>query len=69
MDIHDTINISDPKIIMKILKMSFIFNAIQDGWEVKRKQNVYVFQKKHEGKKEVMSDTYLKCFIEKNMIF
>ena len=47
--------------------MTFIYNAIQNGWEVKLKDDKYIFSKKHEGKKEIFLDTYLKKFIEKNM--
>ena len=31
------------------------------------KDNKYIFSKKHEGKREVFQDSYLKKFIEKNM--
>lgn len=48
-------------------KMTFIYNAIQTGWEVKLRNDTYIFTKKHEGKKEVYLDTYLQQFIEKNM--
>jgi len=53
--------------ILKFKKVCFIFNAIQDGWCVKKKDNSYIFSKKHEGKKEVYLDTYLQTFIEKNI--
>ena len=48
-------------------KMNFIYNAIKNGWEVKMKEDNYIFSKKHEGKREVFQDSYLKKFIEKNM--
>jgi hypothetical protein len=47
-------------------KMVFIYNALQDGWVVKKKDNVYIFTKKHENKKEVYLDTFLNNFISKN---
>tara|TARA_B100000902_G_C26433406_1_gene492558 strand:+ start:263 stop:490 length:228 start_codon:yes stop_codon:yes gene_type:complete len=50
-------------------KMVIIYNAIQDGWEVKRKNNNYIFIKKHEGKKEVYLDNFLKNFIKTNVDF
>jgi len=52
---------------LKFKKICFIFNAIQDGWSVKKKDNSYIFSKKHEGKKEVYLDTYLQTFIKKNI--
>jgi hypothetical protein len=47
--------------------MVFIYNAINSGWEVKNVNDSYIFKKKHEGKKEIYLDSYLKRFIEKNM--
>ena len=52
---------------IKIQKMRFIYNAIEDGWNVKKIDNKYVFTKKHEGKKEIYLETYLQKFIEDNM--
>lgn len=48
-------------------KMAFIYNAINSGWEVKYKNDTYIFTKKHEGKKEVFLDSFLKHFVERNM--
>jgi hypothetical protein len=45
-------------------KMKFIFNAIENGWKVKKRGKSYVFSKPHENKKEIFSDTYLRQFIE-----
>lgn len=56
-----------------LTKMSFIFNAINDGWNVKKLNNLdsenckYIFTKKHENKKEIFSNTYLEKFIQKNL--
>lgn len=52
---------------VKLHKMAFVFNAIQDGWTVRLSNNAYIFTKKHEGKKEIYLDTYLRAFVEKNM--
>ena len=52
---------------IKLQKMAFIYNAIHSGWTVKLNKNSYIFSKKHEGKKEIYLDTYMKSFIEKNM--
>ena len=47
--------------------MAFIYNAVQSGWCVRLNKNAYVFTKKHEGKKEIYLDNYLKNFVESNM--
>ncbi len=52
--------------IIKFHKMAFIFNALDNGWEIKKKENAYIFSKKHEGKKEVFLDNYLKQFMVRN---
>jgi hypothetical protein len=46
--------------------MSFVMNALDKGWSVKKREGAFVFSKKHEGKKEVFSDHYLESFIESN---
>jgi len=51
-------------------KMSFIYNAIQSGWEVKlNNKDKYVFKKKHENRKEIYLENYLKTFVEENLDF
>ena len=52
---------------IKIQKMAFIYNAIESGWSVKKNEDKYIFTKKHEDKKEVYLESYLKKFIENNM--
>ena len=47
--------------------MMFLYNAIQDGWSVKKTNNSYVFRKKHEGKQEIFLDTYLSTFVKSNL--
>ena len=48
-------------------KMSFLYNAIEDGWDIKKLDNKYIFSKNHEQKKEVYLDSYLKTFLESNI--
>ena len=61
-------NISKQKIdYIKLQKMSFIYNAIQSGWCVKKVRGKYIFTKKHHNKKEYLYDSYLKEFIESNI--
>ena len=47
--------------------MMFIYNALDKGWTIKKKQNSYIFTKNHEGKKEVLLDDYLKRFMMENL--
>ena len=58
----DNINIDQ----IKLQKMAFVFNALESGWTIKKKGNLYIFTKNHEGKKEVYLDTYLKQFMKEN---
>ena len=48
-------------------KMMFIMNALENGWKVKKNQDSYIFTKKHENKREIFQDDYLKKFIENNI--
>ncbi len=64
------INSSDLKINMvKLQKMAFLFNALENGWTIKKKESCYVFSKNHNGQKEVYLDSYLKRFMEENIDF
>ena len=51
---------------VKFQKMLFVFNAINDGWSIKKRQDAYIFSKNHEGKKEVFEDNYLDQFMKSN---
>ena len=52
---------------VKLQKMAFLYNALEDGWTItKNEKNYYVFIKKHEGKKEVYLDSYLHRFMKDN---
>ena len=48
-------------------KMIFIYNALENGWDIKKVQDKYVFSKKHEQKMEVYLDNYLRKFLENNL--
>lgn len=52
---------------IKFQKMLLLFNSIEQGWSVKKKGESYVFLKGHEGKKEVLDDTYLLKFMKTNL--
>lgn len=51
---------------IKFQKMLLLFNAIEDGWTIKKRNSSYVFSKNHEGKKEVLEETYLQRFMKSN---
>ncbi len=48
-------------------KLWFIYNALNDGWDVKKNGEKYIFSKKHEDEKEVYLDSYLQKFLETNI--
>ena len=50
-----------------IQKMAFVYNAVQRGWSVKKVDEAYVFSKKHQGKKEIFLDDYLRKFVTDNL--
>ena len=52
---------------IKFKKMVFLYNALDNGWSIKKKQNSYIFTKNHEGKKEIFDESYLSIFMKDNM--
>jgi len=48
----------------QLYKLIFINNAIDDGWSVKKKENSYIFSKKHENKQEIFDNNYLETFMQ-----
>lgn len=53
--------------VIKFQKMLLLYNSIEQGWSVKKRGDSYVFSKNHEGKKEVLEDTYLMKFMKTNL--
>ena len=47
-------------------KMLLMYNALEDGWSIKKSEKSYVFSKNHEGKKEILEDAYLLKFMKTN---
>ena len=64
-NVEDKNNIKFDKI--KRHKMTLLYNALDNGWSVYKKNDSYIFSKNHEGKKEVFVDSYLIDFIKYNM--
>ena len=48
-------------------KMKFIMNALQEGWSVKKSNDVYIFKMKHNNRKEIYKEEYLEDFINRNI--
>jgi len=51
---------------IKFKKMIFIYNALEEGWTIKKNQDSFIFTKNHEGKKEVFLESYLVGFMQSN---
>lgn len=45
-------------------KLLFIHNALENGWEIKKSGNKYIFKKENNKDKEVYLDNYLDKFIK-----
>ena len=58
-------NIKINPIIFK--KMNLIYNALEEGWSIKKVNTSYIFTKKHENKKEIIEDSYLLKFMKSNL--
>ena len=68
MDVDINVNKTELKVDCILLqKMIFLYNALEKGWVIKKKKNLYIFTKNHEGKKEVLLDDYLKRFMLANL--
>lgn len=50
----------------QLKKMTFIMNALDQGWAVKKREGSYIFTKKHENRREVFMENYLETFIQTN---
>ena len=51
---------------IKFQKMVFLYNALDNGWSIKKRKDSYIFTKNHEGKKEVFEESYLSIFMKQN---
>jgi hypothetical protein len=46
--------------------MALVYNAVQSGWAVKKREDKYIFSKPHENKKEVLLEDFLKTFLREH---
>ena len=51
----------------EIYIMIFLMNALESGWSIRKKDNKFVFRKRHNHRKEVYSDNYLVTFLKNNL--
>ena len=49
---------------IKFQKMVFLYNALENGWSIKKRNDSYIFTKNHEGKKEIFEESYLSTFMK-----
>jgi hypothetical protein len=71
---ENNINISIPSHDLNLdptllKKMCFLYNALDSGWSIKKKDKSYIFTKKHEGKTQVFEETFLSSFMKDNFNF
>ncbi len=59
-------NISKQMNLKMFQKMAFVYNALDDGWVVKKRNGNYIFSKPHENKKEIFQDDYISTFMKDN---
>lgn len=52
----------------ELQKFIFINNALNDGWQIKKNNEKYIFTKNHENQKEIYLDEYLEKFIKNNLV-
>jgi len=53
--------------IVKLKKMEFFYNALENGWEIRKKKDNYILKKKHENKKEILNSSYLSRFMKEHL--
>lgn len=54
--------------ITTLQKYTFIMNALEKGWRIKKRNKKYIFTKKHKGKKTFFMRGFLEKFITGNII-
>ena len=51
----------------KIYVMHFVMNTLENGWTIRKKNDNFIFRKKHKNRDEVYSDDYLINFLKINI--
>ena len=51
---------------IKLHKMVFLYNALENGWTIKKNNSNYIIYKKHQGQRELFSKHYLASFMEEH---
>jgi hypothetical protein len=53
----------------EINKLSFIYNALEKGWSVKKKGKYYIFSRKHNNELKYFNPSYIYDFVQSNISF
>jgi len=48
-------------------KITFLYNALEQGWKIKKDGDSYIFTKKHENRREIFKESYLETFLISNI--
>jgi hypothetical protein len=48
-------------------KMLLLYNALDEGWCIKKRKDSYIFTKNHDNNNEYHDKTYLEKFIKSNL--
>lgn len=46
-------------------KLIFLENALNDGWYIHKKKDIYIFKKKHNKEKKIYDENYIYNFVNK----
>lgn len=57
-------NLNNSNNIRNRLISTFLYHVLNRGWTIKKKGELYILFKKHEGKKEYFSEKFLSTFIK-----
>ena len=53
---------------LTLRKMVFLYNALENGWQLSKNNEKYIFIKKHEDKQEIYLEDYLEKFVIENLV-
>ena len=53
---------------LTLQKMVFLYNALENGWQLSKNNDKYIFIKKHEDKQEIYLEDYLEKFVIENLV-